>query len=128
MKVPVENVKIGDRGRDLLIKLKRVTGLEHWNEICRSAFAFSLRDRSLPPPYDPSSEKAVVMDWKVFAGPYNSIYAALLLIRHRHDKESGFTGSVEECLRRHIQRGLGSFDAALDQCRGFKLGTVWRKI
>lgn len=124
MRPPVENLKIADRGRDLLIKLKRSTGLAHWNEICRIAFCFSLRDSSVPPPYDPISEKLVTIDWKVFAGEHSTVIAGLLILRHRHDSKQGFGGSVEECLRRHVQRGLGSFDAALDQASGFAIARI----
>lgn len=124
MKAPVDNLKISDRGRDLLIKLKRSTGLAHWNAICRLAFCFSLRDTSQPPPFDPVSEKAVTIDWKVFAGQHVAIYSGLLVMRHKLDTSQGFDGTVEECLRRHIQRGLGSLDAALDQAGGFGLSTI----
>lgn len=124
MKTPVENLKITDRGRDLLIKLKRITGLEHWNEICRIAFCFSLRDQSVPPPYEQVAERKVVIEWKVFAGDQSNLYAGLLVLRHHHDRRLGFKGTTEECLRRHVQRGLGSLDAALDQARGCGLGRV----
>jgi DNA sulfur modification protein DndE len=124
MKAPVDSLKISDRGRDLLIKLKRNTGLAHWNEICRLAFCLSLRDVSLPPPFDQVSDKSVTIDWKVFAGMHASIYSGLLVMRHKMDTSQGFDGTVEECLRRHVQRGLGSLDAALDQASGFGLSTI----
>jgi DNA sulfur modification protein DndE len=37
MKPPVETVRISKQGRDQLIKIRRQTGIENWNIICRWA-------------------------------------------------------------------------------------------
>lgn len=107
MKPPVEHVRVGKKGRDTLIKLKRQTGIENWNVLCRWAFVTSLREKSKPAPVRTSgSESGVDMTWRVFAGEQSDIFAVLLQQRCEVD---GFGDSVEdrsECLRSHLARGL----------------------
>ena len=113
MKTKLDNLRLTDKSKDLLAKLKRSTALEHWNEICRIAFALSIRDRSLPPPAAEGGKKGIEMTWKTFAGEYAEAYAGLLTCRHLVDSKKNKELSVEESLKRHVHRGLGILDAAL---------------
>jgi DNA sulfur modification protein DndE len=125
MKTPVDTVRLSDRSRDILTKLKRSTGIQTWNTLARVAFCLSLRDRSVPPPATQGERPSIEMSWKVFAGGNGDIYAALLKQRVRHDEAAGFSGSSEECLKRHIFRGLGSFDAATNARNNGSLARVF---
>ncbi len=49
MKPPVEHVKISAKAKEILVKVKRSTGLEHWNEICRIALCKSIANPTIPP-------------------------------------------------------------------------------
>jgi len=112
MKQPLESIRISDRGRDLLIKIKRSTKIETWNTLCRLAFCLSLRDSSVPPPLPQNTGGGIEISWKVFGGQFAEIYSGLLYLRWRKDKAGGFKGTIEECMRRHLFRGLGSLDAS----------------
>jgi DNA sulfur modification protein DndE len=112
MKPPVETVRLSDRSKDILTKLKRSTGIQTWNVLSRMAFSLSFRDKSVPPPATEGERPSIEMTWKIFAGEHADVIAALLKLRFSRDRQSGFNGSVEECLKRHIFRGLGSLDAA----------------
>ena len=40
----IEHIRLSQHAKDQLIKLKRVTGIDHWNELCRWApLRFSCR-------------------------------------------------------------------------------------
>src|SRR6266568_4616036 len=68
MKPPIETLRISRQGRDQLIKLKRLTGIEHYNILCRWAFCASLREETPPHEVPHGGEGGVDMHWKVFAG------------------------------------------------------------
>ncbi|WP_139559692.1 DNA sulfur modification protein DndE [Methylotetracoccus oryzae] len=106
MRPPVETVRISRQGKDQLLKLRRQTGIEHWNVLCRWAFCVSLRD---PKPPTPSLEKldgGVEMTWKVFAGEQSDIYAALTQLRASQDDFPTSPDGAAACLRAHLHRGL----------------------
>lgn len=115
MKSPVETVRLSDKSKDLLVKIKRITGIQTWNVICRIAFCLSLRDKSIPPPASEGEKPAIEISWKVFSGELADIYSGLLLQRFKLEQTIKSELTIDECLKRHIFRGLGSLDAATNQ-------------
>jgi DNA sulfur modification protein DndE len=112
MKSPTETIRLSDKSKDLLVKLKRVTGIETWNVICRLAICLSMRDKSTPPPASEGEKQAIEISWKVFAGEHSAVYAALIAERHSVESKNGTGITIDEMIKRHIFRGLGSLDAA----------------
>jgi DNA sulfur modification protein DndE len=109
MKPPVEYVKVSARGKETLIKIKRLTGLEHWNEICRIALCRSLANPTPPPKADRPGDSSIIIEWKTFAGPLQEELAALTTFRAVTD---GIDVNKREALtdyfRAHLERGLTS--------------------
>lgn len=128
MRPPVETVRLSDRSKDVLTKLKRSTGIQTWNVLSRMAFCLSARDHSVPPPATEGERPSIEMTWKIFAGENPDIIAALLKLRFIKDKQSGFSGSIDECLKRHIFRGLGSLDAATNTKNQGSLRKVFESL
>ena len=115
MKPPVETIRISALGRDQLTKLKRQTGIEHWNVLCRWAFCTSLRERSQPPNLSSlSSDGGVEISWKAFAGEYSEVFSCLLAVRARKDGLGQTSDTVAQCLRLHLHRGLGYLSSGKD--------------
>jgi len=65
----IDHIRLSQQAKDQLIKLKRVTGIEHWNVLCRWALCVSLAESSIPPAAKIPSDSNVEMSWKVFGGP-----------------------------------------------------------
>src|SRR4051812_651630 len=107
MKAPVDSVRVSPQGRDQLIKLKRQTGIENWNVLCRWALCCSLRERAVPPRPTPITEGGVEMSWKVFAGENAEQLAAVLFHRATIDGYANLSDGPALCLRAHLHRGLG---------------------
>ena len=107
MKAPVESVRVSPQGRDQLIKLKRQTGIEHWNVLCRWALCCSLREKVVPPRPATSMDGGVEMSWKVFAGENSDPLAAVIFQRAAADGFADSPDGAALCLRAHLHRGLG---------------------
>ena len=104
MSLEVSTVRISQQGKDQLTKLKRVTGLKHWNVLCRWALCLSLSDATSPLIRDVPADSNVEMSWSTLAGEYEAVLAALILQRRWFDGEGD---SDTKLVRAHIHRGLG---------------------
>jgi DNA sulfur modification protein DndE len=107
MKPPVETVRIGKQGRDQLLKIRRQTGIEHWNVMCRWAFCASIREAKAPPISVAKLDGGVELTWKVFAGDQSDIFAGSIYLRASSDGFSETPEGYAACFRAHLHRGLG---------------------
>lgn len=106
MKPPIDTIRISKQGRDQLVKLRRQTGIEHWNVLCRWAFCVSIREHSTPPPVTQKLEGGVEMTWKVFSGEMSELFSALTWQKVRHEGLVISSEGAALCLRAHLHRGL----------------------
>lgn len=102
----VEHIQLSQQAKDQLIKLKRVTGIEHWNELCRWAFCVSLAEPSVPPPAKIPADSNVEMSWKVFGGRYADLYTALMKERCVRDGLGTDPDVLAQQFRLHLHRGI----------------------
>lgn len=121
MKPPVEHVRISSKGKEILIKIKRRSGLEHWNEICRVALCKSLANNTLPTSPEKSSDSSIDMDWKTFAGRYHKELEALVILKaHIDNIDTLKNDSIAEYFRAHLERGINSLQNTKDLHSLFK--------
>ena len=103
----VETVRISQQGREQLISMKRKTGIENWNTICRWALCLSLAETSIPPKRDFDFEGGVEIAWRVFAGVHDEIYEALIRQRCFDDGLGDDKATLTSQFQLHLHRGLG---------------------
>jgi DNA sulfur modification protein DndE len=109
MKPPVEHVRVSAKGKEMLIKIKRNTGLEHWTEICRIALCWSLTNPTPPPKQDKPGDSVIDIEWKTFAGAYQEELAALTILRANNDGiDLSRKDALADYFRSHIERGIAS--------------------
>jgi DNA sulfur modification protein DndE len=112
--MPIEHIHLSQQAKDQLVKIKRWTGIQNWNTLCRWAFCLSLRESGVPPPAKIPADSSVEMSWRVFGGQYADIYLVLLKERCRRDG----LGTTDEVLsaqfRLHLHRGIGYLAAEKD--------------
>ena len=108
MKVPIETIRLSQKARDQLSQLKRKTGIENWNVLCRWAFCMSISEDSEPAPAEIPSDSSVEMNWKTFGGEFEQVYRVLF---YQRSATSGSSGS--EYFRLHLHRGIGYLQNAL---------------
>lgn len=102
----IEHIRLSQKAKDQLIKLKRVTGIEHWNVLCRWALCVSLAEASIPPQSKIPADSNVEMSWKVFGGRYADLYMALIKERCVRDGLGVDSDTVAQQFRLHLHRGI----------------------
>lgn len=100
-------VRVSQTGKEQLIRLKRHTGLKHWNEVCRWALCASLAEPTVPAPAEIPTDSTIEMTWKVFGGPQADLYLALMRHRCHLDGLGVDEETVEQQFRLHLHRGIG---------------------
>ncbi|WP_018099629.1 DNA sulfur modification protein DndE [Sinorhizobium meliloti] len=102
----VEHIRLSQQAKDQLIKLKRVTGIEHWNVLCRWALCLSLAEQGIPPQSKIPADSNVEMSWKVFGGRYADLFTVLVKERCVRDGLSADPDTVAQQFRLHLHRGI----------------------
>lgn len=103
----IETIRISQQARDQLLRLKRTTGIKNWNVLCRWAFCTSLAERSKPTPAKIPADSEVEMTWKVFGGPQQELYLAILKARCLRDGFGTSDDALATQFRLHLHRGIG---------------------
>lgn len=107
----MDNIRLGQQSRDQLIRLKRITGIDNWNVLCRWALCFSLADKNPPPRLKGGGEVAIDISWKTFAGEQADVYVSLLAQRAHDDGRQINREVLSELARVHVVRGIGFLTA-----------------
>jgi len=109
MSLTIDTIRLSEKQKQQLTKLKGKTGIENWNVLCRWALCMSLAEETAPPVEDIPSDSNVEMNWKVFAGEYADIYLAIL--RQSYKKQTTHLKDVQfgDFLKLHLNRGIGFF-------------------
>lgn len=102
----IEHIRLSQQAREQLIRLKRHTGIEHWNVLCRWAFCRSLAESSVPPPAKLPADSNVEMSWRVFGGRHAEIFLALLKERCLQDGMAIDDETISAQFRLHLHRGI----------------------
>ena len=102
----IDTIRLSEKQKQQLITLKRKTGIENWNVLCRWALCMSLAEPTVPPREEIPSDSNVEMSWKVFAGEQAEVYLAVL--RHAYQQQYNKIGviSFNEFVKLHLSRGL----------------------
>lgn len=114
MAAKLERIRLPQQTKEQLIRLKRITGLEQWNMLCRWGFCFSITDSSVPANKNVPSDSNIEMEWDTFAGEHADLYWGLLLQRAHEDEIPHRKDSLLQLLRTHITRGVSYLTARKD--------------
>ena len=106
MSAIIERVKISAAGKQQLSTLKRRTGIEHYNVICRHALCASLANATKVPPEALQYSGGLEIDWKTFAGEAESTLTNLLIARAIVEDGDSSPIYLRNLLQSHVHRGL----------------------
>lgn len=102
----VRQVRLSNRAKQQLARLKGKTGIQNWNVLCRWALCLSLADPTPPPDVDIVLDSNVEMSWYVFGGEYHELYTALLIQRCLDEGLEVTPANISKLLRLHLHRGI----------------------
>lgn len=102
----IDRVRLSAAAKQQLITLKRRTGIEHYNVICRHALAASLANTSRAPTETILFTGGLEIDWRTFAGDAEATYLNLLITRAIADGVPVTASGVRQLLTQHVHRGL----------------------
>jgi DNA sulfur modification protein DndE len=114
MKAPLERIRVSQRSRDTLSTLKRRTGIEHWNVLCRWAFLDSLSNPNRPVIVKNLPESNLEIHWDVFAGDLGEYLLAAFAIRAAKDGVKPVKAEQAEYFRSHVERGINQLQNTKD--------------
>jgi DNA sulfur modification protein DndE len=111
----IDTIRLSEKQKQQLIRLKSKTGIDNWNVLCRWALCMSLAEETVPPVEDIPSDSNVEMSWKVFAGEYADVYLAVL--RQAYEKQKAHLDDVlfTDFLKLHLNRGVSYYAKILNR-------------
>lgn len=105
--MPLDHIRVSQQARDQLITLKRRTGIQHWNVLCRWALCRSLAEPAKPPTIKLTLDSNVEMSWRTFSGELGDVLWALLQMRCHNDGLPHDEETLANQFRLHLHRGIG---------------------
>lgn len=102
----IDRIRLTAAAKIQLSTLKRKTGIEHYNSICRHALCISLANPSMPPEEEFNFNGGVEIDWRTFSGGNDTIYLSLLLLRIKENGSGTDVDSIKRVCASHLHRGL----------------------
>ncbi|NBJ22095.1 DNA sulfur modification protein DndE [Burkholderia thailandensis] len=102
----IERVKLTAIAKNQLISLKRKTGVEHNNVLCRHALCLSLANPSIPPEESFNFAGGLEIDWRTFTGGNEGVYHNIIVVRLLLDRIQVTPNSIRQALLLHVHRGL----------------------
>jgi DNA sulfur modification protein DndE len=100
----VESVRVSEKAKTQLLTLKRRTGIQNWNVLCRWALLTSLAEHSTPPYEDIQTDSNIDMTWKTFAGTLDEAISAV--IRERANRDGINPDQLPDYFKLHLHRGI----------------------
>jgi DNA sulfur modification protein DndE len=74
----VKQVRLSERSKEKLSRLKGKTGIKNWNILCRWALCYSLSEKTIPTDVEIPMDSNLEMSWYTFGGEYSELYDALM--------------------------------------------------
>ena len=102
----IETVRVSEKAKVQLITLKRRTGIQNWNTLCRWALCSSLSEKTEPPNEEIPSDSSIEMTWKTFTGGEEELYLALIQLRATKAGLSLEKEKLNRYFRLHLHRGI----------------------
>lgn len=102
----MERIKLNAAARNQLATLKRRTGIEHNNAICRHALCISLANPSVPPEENFVFNGGIEIDWRTLTGGQEALYYNLLAVRLLSEGRRVNEELVRQTFVLHVHRGL----------------------
>ncbi|APW36406.1 MULTISPECIES: DNA sulfur modification protein DndE [Comamonadaceae] len=102
----MDRIRLNASAKNQLATLKRRTGIEHNNALCRHALCISLANPSVPPLESFSFGGGIEIDWRTLTGGQDALYLNLLAVRILSEGKKVSEEVVRQTFIQHVHRGL----------------------
>lgn len=105
----IKQVRLSQKAKEQLSRLKGKTGIKNWNILCRWALCYSLSEKSIPTDIPLVADSNLEMSWFTFGGEYYELYEALVkawCIKMRLPTDDD---TVTKYFRLNLERGIAHF-------------------
>ena len=124
----IDPVKVSERAKNQLITLKKRTGIENWNVLCRYALTRSVSEPSVPPEEHIPLDSNIEMSWKTFGGEFSDVYEQLVRFRVSKDYPDASEDVVKRQFYLHLHRGISYLMASKQASQSDLVQTSVEKI
>lgn len=73
----MKQIRLSQRSKEKLSRLKGKTGIKNWNILCRWALCYSFSEKTIPTDIEIPADSNLEMSWYTFGGEYSDLYDAL---------------------------------------------------
>ena len=105
MDLKLDTLRTTTNLKNILSRLKGITGIQYWNVLCRWGLSLSLKQKKLPRLVDEKLD-GVEIDFDVFVGKNKNIYTQLLINNLRKNKIEINRDNAYKYLIAHVNRGI----------------------
>lgn len=102
----MRQIRLSNRAKERLSRLKGKTGIKNWNVLCRWAYCYSLKENTIPTPENIDGDSNVEMSWYTFAGEYSELYEALIIAWCKKMNIPTDNETMAKYIKMHIERGI----------------------
>lgn len=74
----MKQIRLSQRSKEKLSRLKGKTGIKNWNILCRWALCYSLSEKTIPTDIEIPADSNLEISWYTFGGEYSELYEALM--------------------------------------------------
>jgi len=124
----MERIKLSASARNQLATLKRRTGIEHNNSLCRHALCISLANPSVPPEENFSFAGGLEIDWRTLTGGQEALYTNLLIVRLLADGKRVSEEAIRQTFLLHVHRGLSYLVSRREEDLLFELAAALKEM
>lgn len=103
----VKQIRLSNRAKDKLSRLKAKTGIKNWNVLSRWALCYSLSEGTVPTDVEVESDSNVEMDWHTFGGEYSDVYEIAMIQWCIDNGIQPTKENVAKYFKLHLERGIG---------------------
>ncbi len=94
-----ETIRISQIGKAHLLKIRKLTGLDNWNTICRLCLMYSLANETRPEKKSRAEYSNIEISWKTFCGSYQASIETLARLRGVEDVQSEIERGLAQIAR-----------------------------
>ena len=119
MKPPIDAIRLSASEKDLLIRIKRKTGIASWNVLCRWGLLLGVKEGGGSRAASQEKRDAIEIRWDTFAGRYSDFLTACITLGHSNAHKKGVETTVSDFINASLSRGIKTLASQCNN-RGLK--------